>query len=361
MNSNYTSANLDELISNVIYGYYVKYDTLAGLINTNYSGSNATTIDIYIDMQDILRHIDNQLIRMKMSVQNPLLITSGLINMIAHYRNFFTTRFKCNSRFWLIDSYENYLAILYYSQFKTKPLSPTMVHLYRENLQFIPMLCNVIPDVQYERCSVDITTRVLSIRNIEKTDNPGLIISKDSFVFQASVGGNVIGGDIRVLRPRKNNLGDISFIVSANNVIECYIISLAKKPINMNIYIDPEQISVLMAMTRVPSRNLKTFYQLTTAMDRLRNVYSSGLTTKYPWVQNEFANSVIMINKDKKNPAELLYRMQACDTVFTQLAAYSGTAECDSYKGIVNIYDPEGVKEINNKYFSSCPLDLNVL
>ena len=59
MNSNYTSANLDELVSNVMYGYYVKYDTLTGLINTNYSGSNATTIDIYIDMQDILRHIDN--------------------------------------------------------------------------------------------------------------------------------------------------------------------------------------------------------------------------------------------------------------------------------------------------------------
>lgn len=357
MNANYTSGNLDELVSNVIYGYYVKYDTLTNLINMNYSGSNATTIDIYIDMQDILRHIDSQLIRMKIPVRNPLLLTSGIINMVAHYRNFFTTRFKCNSRFWLIDSYENYLAILYYNQFKTRPLSPSMIHLYRDNLQFIPMLCNAIPDIQYERCSVDVTTKVLSIRNIEGENTPGLLISKDSFTFQASIAKNM-----KVLRPRKNNLGDISYIVSGENAIESYIVELSKKSINMNVSIDVEQLPLFMAMTRVPSRNLKTFYQITTAVDRLRTGYAAGLTTKYPWNQSEFVNSLIEINRDiNKDPSELLYRLQACDAVFTQLAAYSGTVESETYKGIVNIYDPKGVKEINDKYFSSCPLDLNVL
>ena len=97
---NYNSANLDELISNVIYGYYVKYDTLTNLIRAYYNGSTATVIDIYIDVQDILRHIDRYLSKTQLPISNPLVVTSGLINMIAHYRNFFTTRFSCNSRFW---------------------------------------------------------------------------------------------------------------------------------------------------------------------------------------------------------------------------------------------------------------------
>ena len=73
---NYNSANLDELISNVIYGYYVKYDTLTNLIRAYYNGSTATVIDIYIDVQDILRHIDRYLSKTQLPISNPLVVTS---------------------------------------------------------------------------------------------------------------------------------------------------------------------------------------------------------------------------------------------------------------------------------------------
>ena len=62
-----------------------------------------------------------------------------------------------------------------------------------------------------------------------------------------------------------------------------------------------------------------------------------------------------------KDPYELVCRLQACDTSIGQALAYQSTAESKLYKGIVNIYDPNGIKEINDTHFKSCPLDLNVL
>ena len=55
MQNRYNSANLDTLISNCIYGYYIRYDRLAQLINSEFYNSNATEVNIYIDIRDILR------------------------------------------------------------------------------------------------------------------------------------------------------------------------------------------------------------------------------------------------------------------------------------------------------------------
>lgn len=361
MSINYKSANLDDLISNVIYGYYVKYDTLTKLINTYYSGSTATTIDIFIDMMDIMRHIDKQLMRLQLPINNPLVITSGIINMVAHYRNFFTTRFRCNSRFWIIDSVDNEFANKYYAPFKIKALSANMVQLYRMNVQFIPMICNAIVDVQYEKTIVDIVTKMISIRSIEAENsgilNPALLISKDPFVFQAAALNS-----INILRPKKNNFGDVSEIISGPFAATAYVNELSKTPFTSAIPVDPEQLSVLMALTRVPSRNIKTFYQINTAITKLIKGYESGLSRRYPWDQQKFAEELLLVNGERKrDPYELRCRIQACDTVYGQYLAYTETAEFKTYKGIVNIYDPRGIKEINDTHFKSCPLDLNVL
>ena len=358
---NYNAANLDQLISNVIYGYYVKYDTLTNLIRTYYNGSDATIIDIYIDVQDILRHIDRHLSKTQLPISNPLVVTSGLINMVAHYRNFFSTRFRCNSRFWLIDSNENVLGSKYFADFRQKALSMNMAQIYRMNVQFIPLICNAITDVQYEKTSVDIVTKAISIRGIEAEINgrlyPGLLISKDPFTFQATT-----ATDMNVLRPRKNNLGDVSEIISAPFATTAYVNELSRTPYPTTVPIDPEQLSTLMALTRVPSRNIKTKYQLNNAIEKLINGYQSGLTTKYPWDQLRFFESFLMANGERnKDPYELVCRLQACDTSIGQALAYQSTAESKLYKGIVNIYDPNGIKEINDTHFKSCPLDLNVL
>ena len=87
MNTPYNYANLDTLVSSVIYGYYTKYDRLIPLINENFVGSTATTLDIFVDVMDIFRRLDKASSKNSFfTITNPLVVTSGIINMIAHYR-----------------------------------------------------------------------------------------------------------------------------------------------------------------------------------------------------------------------------------------------------------------------------------
>ena len=110
MIKNITGYILDNILLNVIYGYYVKYDRLESLINHAYANSGATELNIFINMTDIFTRIDRYLSDRNSIISNPLVITSGLINMVAHYRNFFTTRYRCNTRFWLIESVDNIIS-----------------------------------------------------------------------------------------------------------------------------------------------------------------------------------------------------------------------------------------------------------
>ena len=62
-----------------------------------------------------------------------------------------------------------------------------------------------------------------------------------------------------------------------------------------------------------------------------------------------------------KNIDQIRYRYLACEVVRYQGTAYESLPESKTYNGIVNLYDPRGIQSINNEYFKSCPLDLNVL
>ena len=53
---NLNHADTDTLLQGVIYGYCVKYNRLIELINANFAGSSATTIDIFVDIHDIYKH-----------------------------------------------------------------------------------------------------------------------------------------------------------------------------------------------------------------------------------------------------------------------------------------------------------------
>ena len=210
MIKNITGYILDNILLNVIYGYYVKYDRLESLINRAYANSGAIELNIFINMTDIFTRIDRYLSDRNSIISNPLVITSGLINMVAHYRNFFTTRYRCNTRFWLIESVDNIISKMYCSDFTAPILSDRMTVLKSDNMEVFPMLCKLIPDVQYERCTVDFCTKVVDIIEREKTKSPNMVISKDSFDIQLANTFDL--SNITVLRPIKNKEGDNSIL-----------------------------------------------------------------------------------------------------------------------------------------------------
>lgn len=357
MQNRYNSANLDTLISNCIYGYYIRYDRLAQLINSEFYNSNATEVNIYIDLRDILRHVDRYIINSKIPITNAFVLTAGIINMVAHYRNFFATRYQCTSKFWIIDSVDNVIAKKMCNEFSVTPLSTNMQQLYDTNIGFLELICQYINNVQCERTTVDFVTKSISIDKIEnKTGNPVFLITKDPFSFQACMYPNVY-----ILRPKKNQTGDISALIKNENAVYWYMSEISKNP-KIIEPIPVDQLGMLMALSRVPSRHLGTIFTLSSAQTILHNTYVSDRSNQYIWDLNKFLDTMMRCNGGRiKNIDQIRYRYLACEVVRYQGTAYESLPESKTYNGIVNLYDPRGIQSINNEYFKSCPLDLNVL
>lgn len=358
MNNRYVSADLDILISNCVYGYYVKYDRLAMLINSEFYDSKSTELYIYIDMKDLLRHVDKYIFSSGRNITNALVITSGIINMVAHYRYFFASRYNCTSKFWIIDSVDNVIARKMCSEFSISSLSPRMQQIYDLNMEIMGSLCQYIYNVQYEKTEVDFVTKASSINDIEnKNGDPAIMITKDPFSFQVCMNPNSY-----VLRPKKNSSGDVSYLVTNRDAVVRYMQDISRD-IQITEPISVSQLSMLMAMSRVPSRHLKNIYNLKTAQTILHNAYINNATRDYIWDLDRFMDIVISSNRGKHLYTfdQIRYRYLACEAIRSQGAAYKTLPESMTYNGIVNLYDPKGIQSINNEYFKSCPLDLNVL
>ena len=123
-------------------------------------------------------------------------------------------------------------------------------------------------------------------------------------------------------------------------------------------------IGIIMALTRVPTRGLKSMYSLDNALNMLDiRVANSSVPLKYPWDPNLFFNGLdyYVFGSINKDIPQLVNRFKAVDSVFFQLLGYKEMPESKIYNGIINLYDPKGMQEINEKYFKDYPLDLEVL
>lgn len=351
----YIPQNLDQLISGVIFGYYIKYDRLATLINTTFQGSTATCVDIYIDLHDILVKVDRYINEQSLPIEQPLILTSGIINMVAHYRNFFRTRYSVDTVFWIVDSMSNIVGPKYYRDYRHPQLSPRMIKLRDLNIELLNMLCNYIQDVQYVSTIVDFTTKTFGIsRYYNNRTCPVICISKDPFTFQMCRDPNRY-----VLVPKKNKDGDMSYLVSYDTATTFYVSALSKK--YQQTCFNASTLTLLMALSRVPSRNIKSMYTIPNVLNVFEKIFlQTGLQYKG---QDEYVIEQFCTvgRKRREDIYEIQNRLKACDTVLLQTEALLLLPEHKTFNGMVNLYDPNSVKAINNQYFKSCPLDLNVL
>lgn len=348
------STKIDEAILNFIYSYYVRYNRLAQLVNSEFAGSNATEVNLLIDVGDILCKVESYSKMYKVPPSNDLVLMAGLINLVAHYRQFFKSRYSCATKIWLIDSRNNTISPLYDRSFR--PKVPSEQYLFDDTI--FDAMCKYIPDVQYVYGRVDFATIASFIIGYHDSIFPYIAITKDPFEFQLCSRKNVW-----VLRPKKNGKDDVSYFVNNKNAIQCYIAETfhnSKEQLN----IDSDLIGVVMALTRVPTRGLKSLYTLPTAVDMLENRIESGsIPLKYPWDPDAFFKGISVCNANciDKNISILTNRFKAVEMVYFQLLGYKQMPESKIYNGVINLYDPKGMQAINEKYFKDYPLDLEVL
>lgn len=346
-------------IESILLGYYIKYIKLEELVNhfvgTEYE--NSESVDIYIDLYDML----NKLYSTDIYATKQFTIVSSIINLAAHMREFYWSRYHVNTRIFLIYATEesnNHKQ--FYLNFGETKIKETRNYnkineIIQSQLEMVKILCAYIYNVYLIKKTTDFS--MFAYDNILKNPStPSIILTKSKYAYQIPA----LCKNAFIYRPKKYNGEDISFAITHSNVLQAYCNKISNgNTLSQLSYLNPSLLSLIMAINGLPSKKLLTLFNITTAVGRLYlavsdhriiNDYNSDIDYVYNQLQLY----------SKIDSANFKYRFNAVDLVF-QHRLYSMMAESKDISWLINLQDPNTVKDINNKYFIDNPLDLNAL
>lgn len=361
----------NEELANVIYGYYTTYHRLA-YIGTRYKPliQASNIVHIFIDVGDIVRKVESEILRRNIEINDPAVLAGTIVNMAAHYRAYFRTRFDKDSKIWFINTHANILANVIgkadntYSTYQHPHLTSIYADRLMEISSLIGLICPMLRDIQYEDVNVDFVTHAKHINNFEKKNNQlaspvSIMVSKDA--------NAVLGVDTNtlLLRPKKyrgQERSQLCGLYTTDEPVRYYMAQLTHNDYGP-VPISYAQLPFFMALTRNPSRNLQTIYTVPKAVDMIVKTYGSGASAAYLWDYRDFENTFATANPDIGKPTlDVIWdRNSKCDVANVQVLAYIVVAESKLYQGIVNLYDKASLDNINTQYFSNCQLALDEL
>lgn len=346
-------------ISQIINYSWVRYEKLTELINLEYKDSQATRINMYIDLYSILKPLYSS----NIVIDDYSEITSCVINMCAHYRYFFRTRYNVETKIYLIwsnnvpfknkEAYEGYNEKSAYSMKVNTKISS----LIEDNFSLLETLCPYIPDVMFVRDTYEVGVIASYISQMqENIMYPNLMVTRDCYNFQLAKGKY----DFKILVPYKvrydnDTTMDKSYIVNEEFAISWYIYKLGIRQPEVEKFLPGSMLSLLMALTRCPTRNITSLKNLPRAYKDLVYMVDNNIIPLGHIYDVSKVAEVLHLNSNV-----LVGRYYACD-IPSQLMHYNLDPSINVRNHMINLYDGDAVKQINNKYFIKYPLDLNAL
>lgn len=347
-------------IESILLGYYIKYINLEELTANTIVVSefaNSDNIDIYIDLYDMLKNLYS----IDIYSNKQFIIVSSVINLVAHMREFYWSRYRVNSRIYLVygseesNNHKQFYLNFGESKIKEKRNYDKINSVVQSQLDMIKILCAYIYNVYYVRKSTDFC--MFTYDNICKNaSTPSVILTKSKYAYQIPA----LCKNAFLLRPKKIKGQDVSFVITSSNVLFAYCNKINNDNTLLRLKdINPKLLSLIISLNGLPSKNLLTLFNITTAVGKvwqlikdniIINDYNSDIDYVYNKLQID--NKIDLFN--------FKYRFNAVDLVF-QHRLYSLMPESKDTSWLINLSDPDTVKNINNTYFIDNPLDLNSL
>ena len=327
-------------INKTIYRECIRYERLFHLTKIAFYGSNDNEMNIFINIQPIMK----SLLRPDyLEFSSTVDLCSGILNIAAHYRGFFRSWFRTESKIYLVNSigvpnhnlYEGYNSELLHRYNTSSKYTHEIIN---NNLNLLKTLIPYIPEVYYVEADCESAVTIYDLITNFSDDKPNLIISRDIYDRQ------LVGVCNKTVLYRPN--GERSYHVCKNNLYKGII---HEYKLNQNKYdfsnINPKLLSLLFTLHKLDSRNIKMLY----SFPNVKSIIDNALTNKV--LLNNY-NSLIDWSRiqDKVTPQELQSRFEVIDVIYQH----------NYYKNLLptlydfrDLYDPESVKAINNMYFTN--------
>lgn len=360
MPSNYTPEQV--LVTN----YFAKYPVLKEMTAIAFSGSSAEEVNIYLDITKMVSHLYNPYV----SIQHPLSIASTILNLCAHLRSYYRTFYRVDSTFFLIYSdmsnmYNCNLIPDYNKSYLDKiAANPVTTNAIKIAMGALKELCPYLPGIYYRE---DIHEPMVVIYDTIKQEevigncNPNIVITKEPLAFQlpAMLPNTAIFID--------DKQSESFMVVTHENAIPSYLYATGRRQalsqqdtVSKLTLISPEKLGVLITLTNLPSRGVRSIFDINKAINTLYGLNSNGQIPDGYVNDINYLYSRIFNGLSKISLEMFVLRFRAIDLIANHLYFMTTPfANHVEYKQDLN--DPEAVQAINNDYFKDTPIDLNRL
>lgn len=348
-------------IQQLLYSYYIKYDNLIPLINSQYGNlpqyKTVSHVNIFIDLYSIVRRLYSD----DFIINDSLSLTSCIINMCGHYRTFFRNHYSTETSIYLVDgnncSELNRKFYQGYNQGYAESiiLNKRITELINKNRELLMLLSQYLPDIQYVGTNFETGVSINNIINTNRAAgnlSPNIIITKDIYLYQLVSSYN--DKDIIIIRPKKYHGEDLSYIVNYSNVMHTYMQERHIKPdiVSLASYINPGLLTYIMSVTRLPERSMKSIVDIPKVIRLLSRLLNENIVLNSRNTDIDRLSNLLFQDEENQIPGVTIdFRFKAIDIIFQQ-SVFNNSGEKTLYTGtITNLYDPVAVNEINEKYF----------
>lgn len=353
----------------IVGSNYVRYETLGGLIAQAYNDPNVQSdqLNIFIDLYSIIKPMFTSDRSIEYDMTSELELSADILNMCAHYRLFFD-RLKVNTKIFLIfglNRPENN-AILskgyndkFYSSYIAKP---KLRELVEKNMKSLELLCMSLPHIYYFNIgNMEVSSYIEYILQMHKLNDKSLnptmenmVISKDVLPLQ------LVSSGCTVLRPKKSKGSDSSFIVSHINFWNSFMSEVRNVKVQDYYKIDPALFANILAMTRVPERCMNSIKSVPVVCNYILKAIEMGYITKNQDFDQATINKVLEILGVNTNYTTLEMRWKAISSKFMANYIIPNDPRI-SNPILIELNDPDSIREIVARYYEKSPIDLDRL
>lgn len=343
-------------IQAVLYNQFIKYDQLNLLVEKEFNGCDVKIVNVFIDLYSFLMPLYRCY-----NVSNFLNITSCIVNMAIHYRNYFK-RFGVYSNIFLL--YSPTMGITntkHLPQFNHKHTERILNNIQifnavNQNLGLLGTIAPYLPDIFFKIGSVETSVMAYDImRKLESRgiNFPNIFVSSSQSSFQ--IPATYPRCVLFYKKKDKNNI-DLSF--STNN-LDCldYYIRETKNKYDIDSPKKSKWMTGYMILTGIPKRDISALFNYKISLKILL-----GIEKSYDVINPKSIYNFISKNypRYKISPEELESRYKCIDLNY-QLEEYRMLPESkeESYLNQMNNFDE--LLHINDKYFRDNPMLLDKL
>lgn len=360
---------------NILYGYYIKYQKLMELTLEefrNTSNANATKVNIYIDLYDMLYSLYTS----KVDIRDTFDISSTIINLVAHLRGYYKRSHMVDTKIYLVygatnSSMQDKLIFGGYNR-KGRDIileNPKINKSISEVFNHLEILCKYIDQVYFIKVNDFDTATIIFDRVLkEEAENPAIpniVITKSLYAYQIPA----YTVNTRIFRPLKSKGTDNSYIINKSNCIYAYFFDrssgnteLSEELNNIIQTLNPEIINLLMTLAGIRTRGVKPILNITSSLRELQKMIDNrliinGYNSILDYPTNVYTMNPAMIN----NKVEISSRFRGLDLRLQHMAFLQSVYFQSIDQSIIDLIDDEGFRHIAGKYYKDNPIDINNL